>query len=889
MLPAIARMLIDQVPGAVVADLRKHYVVLPTSRACRRLAALLDGARGDRPLYPPRILTGGALVQQCLPPRRTQASDLMVSIAWQHVLAKADESDCRALAGHKEAIAERERASLACRLQSIVRELATAGTTPTEVAGRIAADHLPMSTSIWFAIDRMRRAMLATLDSAGLDEPETARAAALAAGDVFVDELTHLWVVAADPSPRERALLQAIDAKGVSVTSLVHGDEKILADAFTDSGIINHDWWTAAQLPMDTDSIRTCDGVPDQVAVVLECLADAGEDVDPTDVCIVVPDPTLGPLLQRLTRAEQVHVHLAEGRSASRGRIGSLLVAVHACLVSNDASTWGDLLRHPDIERLAGNDALVAWDALWAKHLPRDLSLPPSGGRAEFDALFVEVRKALAPLLGDTAAPASAWAAPIAEVLLAIVSDGAFGTDDDVSVLTMVQSHLQALHEMPAGAISVPAHAVIGALVQVLQDASMPAQRHPDAIDCVGWLDAHLDDASLCIITGMNEGTVPAAPSTDPWLPEGLRAAIGLSTAQQRFARDAWLMHAVVQSGRRVELIMPRRGAEGDPLLPSRLLLGARGEALAHRTLALIKPQGIEPSLTSRQPSAGAVCSFDGVQLPDGNPVIEGMSVTSFKTYLTDPLAFLLRQDRRIRSRDVCVQGDLDHRGFGDYLHRAVEAWGNLERNRDVPTTDVDVIERELLESLDTLTDSKFGNRPRPGVRLQHAIAGHRLRVFAQHQASHAKLGWKVKYIEQSWGMHPRDDAPSLHLGSGAGLSLSGRIDRIDEHPEYGWMAIDYKTGTRAIDPDKAHRDKSGEWLDLQLPLYAALMASSGMYVEGHRLGYVLLAPAVDTAGFAMAHFSNDDLAVAKAEAEAIVDVIQSGDLMQTVEDWCNQ
>ena len=888
MLPAIARMLVDHVSTDGVIDLRAHSVLLPTSRACRRLVSLLDSARGDRPLYPPSIVTGGALVQQCLPPRRTQASALMVSIAWQQVLAQADEDDCRALAGHTKSIAERERASLACRLQSLVRELATAGTTPTEVAAQIAADHLPMSTGLWFAIDRMRRAMLGLLDEAGLDEPETARAAALAHGGVFVDGLTHLWVVAADPSPRERALLQAIHAKGVSVTSLIHGEEHSLANAFTASGSIKHDWWIASQLSIDTACIRTCDSVPDQAAVVLSCLERAGE-LDSADVTIVVPDTELGPMLKRVARSEQVHLHLANGRPAAHGRIGSLLSAVHACLVSSDASVWGDLLRHPDIERIAPPGAIVQWDTLWAKHLPRDVTQPPLGGKAKFNALLGNVQSVLAPLLGNATAAASAWAAPIVEVLQAIVGSDATGTEDDEAVLETVQVHLQSLHEMPAGAIPVSAHVVLGALMQVLNDASMPLQRHPDAIDCVGWLDAHLDDADLCIITGLNEGTVPAAPSVDPWLPEGLRSAVGLVTAQQRYARDAWLLQATLQSGRRVELIMPRRGTQGDPLLPSRLLLGERGSDLAKRTLALIKPRDTEPSLSQRQPSAGIACTFDAIELPTGDPVINGVSVTSFRTYLADPLMFLLRQDRRIRARDVCVQGDLDHRGFGDYLHRAVEHWGERELDRSQPTTDANVIEQELLEALDTLTVFKFGDRQRPGVRLQVAIARHRLSVFAAHQAEHAAAGWKVKLIEHSWGTHPANNAPSPILGSGNGLPLSGRIDRIDEHPEHGLMAIDYKSGTKALDPDKAHRDHEGNWIDLQLPLYAALMGSSGMQVAGDRLGYILLAPSMDTAGFSMAHFSDGDLASAKNQAESIIDVIQSGGLMQVVEDWCDQ
>jgi hypothetical protein len=812
----------------------------------------------------------------------------MVAIAWQHVLAHAPEEDCRAIAGHDQAIEARERASIASRLQTIVRELATAGMTPAEVAAQIASDHLPMSTRLWDAIDRMRRAMLSVLDEAGLDEPETARAELLATGNVFVDGWTHLWVVAADPAPRERALLDAIETHGVSVTSLIHGDEAKLGEAFSETGVIDREWWTRAKVAFDTNTIHTCDSVPDQVAVVLSCLANAGE-VDPTKVSIVVPDASLGPLLHRGTRAEGVHVHLADGQSSATGRIGSLLTALHACLVSDDAAVWGDLLRHPDIEHLAPMGAIAKWDALWAAHLPRDLTMPPPKAKEKYEAIVDPMRDVLKPLLAQVSAPASAWAAPICVVLNTIIQERPNGSGEDAAVLEFVQTHLQALHEMPVGAIEIPAHIVIGALVQALQAASIPADRHPDAMDCIGWLDAHLDDAPLCILTGLNEGMVPAAPSTDPWLPEGLRAAVGLSTAKQRFARDAWLLHATMQSGRRVELIVPRRGTEGDPLLPSRLLLGERGEELARRTLALIKPTKAEQTIAARQSSSGVDCVFDEKPIPAGPPFITGVSVTTFKTYFNDPLAFLLRQDRRIRSRDVCVQGDLDNRGFGNFLHLVVEHWGRDECNRTSPTTCVQTIEEHLLKSLEAVTAREFGPRLRPGVRLQRAIAVHRLRVFAQHQGAQAAAGWKVKHLERSWGNHHDCQAPALQLGSGAGLPLSGRIDRIDEHPELGLMAIDYKSGTKVLNPDKTHRNKAGEWIDLQLPLYAALMKSSGMHVDGRHLGYVLLAPADELAGFHMATFTQADLDDAESEAASVIDIIQEGQLMQIVQDWCDR
>jgi RecB family exonuclease len=53
---------------------------------------------------------------------------------------------------------------------------------------------------------------------------------------------------------------------------------------------------------------------------------------------------------------------------------------------------------------------------------------------------------------------------------------------------------------------------------------------------------------------------------------------------------------------------------------------------------------------------------------------------------------------------------------------------------------------------------------------------------------------------------------------------LSGRIDRIDRNPTTGaWVVFDYKTGETGGDPSSA-LTRSGEWRDLQLPLYRCLL-----------------------------------------------------------------
>jgi RecB family exonuclease len=111
-----------------------------------------------------------------------------------------------------------------------------------------------------------------------------------------------------------------------------------------------------------------------------------------------------------------------------------------------------------------------------------------------------------------------------------------------------------------------------------------------------------------------------------------------------------------------------------------------------------------------------------------------------------------------------------------------------------------------------------------------------------------------------------------------ASLRLTGRIDRVDLHPEHGHAALDYQTSSEAPDPDRSHRRRDGRWIDLQLPLYRVLLRSIGIAVAPTRLGYFALPSNPDAAGLRMAH-GWDEAVVSDAEEEArrIARLIEAG------------
>ena len=95
----------------------------------------------------------------------------------------------------------------------------------------------------------------------------------------------------------------------------------------------------------------------------------------------------------------------------------------------------------------------------------------------------------------------------------------------------------------------------------------------PGAIELLGWLELPLDDAPALIVTSFHERFVPQSVTSDLFLPNALREKLGIDDNARRYARDAYALSTLIQSREHVRLIVARRNVDGDPELPSRLLL----------------------------------------------------------------------------------------------------------------------------------------------------------------------------------------------------------------------------------------------------------------------------------------------------------------------------
>jgi ATP-dependent helicase/nuclease subunit B len=406
--------------------------------------------------------------------------------------------------------------------------------------------------------------------------------------------------------------------------------------------------------------------------------------------------------------------------------------------------------------------------------------------------------------------------------------------------------------------------------------AQPPADR---VIDVQGWLELLYEPGKHLIICGMNETFVPARSGGEPWLSENIRKALGLVSDENRHARDAYLLHAMLQmraEAGSAHLICGKTGDGGETYLPSRLLFQIPRAELVPAVKNLFRE--IEP------PEANLIWTRDfNWQTPSAENR-ERISVTALRDYLACPFRFYLKHIVRMGAPEP-DRREMNARDFGSITHFVLECWGNDTEAREL--ADTEKLAAYFDSKLNEVILENFGEKPPLAIRIQTGSIRQRLAWFAAQQAQIRADGWEITGIERKLAI------PSN------GFVISGMIDRIDRHRETGQLrVIDYKTGD-VKDIEKEHRQKitarttipthfpedgptfqSGQdakgkpfdafWKNLQLPLYALAekIDSDGLLPIP---AYIHLGKTADNVKMTTwDNFSEDDLESAKACADWI-------------------
>lgn len=434
------------------------------------------------------------------------------------------------------------------------------------------------------------------------------------------------------------------------------------------------------------------------------------------------------------------------------------------------------LANPPERERKRRAEAAAWWPE--ARDLLAPIEAVFEGGPQPLGTLLAALRETAQALCGDTL-----WSGPAGRAASELLAD------------------LEA--EAGAGPASVDP-ASLAPLLKTLMDevAVRPPQGGHPRLAIYGLIEARLQTADLMILGGLNEGTWPGQPAPDPWLAPRIRAELGLPGLERRVGVSAHDLAGAL--GAPLALITRARRDASQPAIASRFwlrlqaLAGERFErarGLERWTRALDDPGEHKPE---RQPAPSPPAILRPTRI----------AVTDVDRLKADPYAFYAKRILKLQPLDP-VDADPSAAWRGTAVHDVLERWAREDDCRPEALRP-----RALAMLADERTHPMMRALWQP--RLMEAIDW-----IAAEIARGAAAGRQVLAVERE-GKIPI-----------AGVTLSGKFDRIDRLPDGSLAVIDYKTGK----PPSPAAVRAG--FSLQLGLLG-LIAERGGYdgIRGDARGF---------------------------------------------------
>lgn len=379
-----------------------------------------------------------------------------------------------------------------------------------------------------------------------------------------------------------------------------------------------------------------------------------------------------------------------------------------------------------------------------------------------------------------------------------------------------------------------------------------------------GWLELLWEESPCLVVAGVNEEHVPGILISHPFLPDGLREKLGLPCQGSRYARDAYLCHAIAaqRSPGSLRWICGQWSDRGDALKPSRLLMRCADEELPARVRMLFPKEDAKKVVI--EPPRSLAWKLKP-QLREPKPPTH-VSHSRLSSYLRCPFDYYLNNETKWGNAVDPAKQEMDAMEFGELIHKA------LDRFAKDPALRVSENATEIAEYLESivvaLARQQWGSSLPMLVRLQIEGARQRLRAVADSEVASRQDGWRIMEAEYAI----ESEAHPVLIG---GAKLKGTIDRVERRERGGvneLRVLDFKTSDNPVDPLAAHvtkvssrrkasetdqwkqvlarDDKSYQWQSLQLPLYAAALHARGLGVPA--VGYFCIPKSVQKTGVNM-------------------------------------
>ncbi|MEG3177499.1 double-strand break repair protein AddB [Sphingomonas sp. RB3P16] len=306
--------------------------------------------------------------------------------------------------------------------------------------------------------------------------------------------------------------------------------------------------------------------------------------------------------------------------------------------------------------------------------------------------------------------------------------------------------------------------ASLAPLLKTLMDevAVRPPQGGHPRLAIYGLIEARLQTADVMILGGLNEGTWPGVPAPDPWLAPRIRVELGLPGLDRGVGMAA---HDLAQAlGAPTALLTRARRGGTQPAIASRFWLRLQalaGERFDRATELEGWARGLDdPGVHQPEPQPAPVPP------PERRPT--KIAVTDVDRLKADPYAFYAKRILGLAQLDP-VDADPSAAWRGTAVHEILERWA-----------------REDACALDTLHD-----RARAMFDQAHPM---------QRALWKPRLMEAIDWIVAQMGRNQDEGRTVLAVEQSgeaalAGVTLTGKFDRIDRLADGTLAVIDYKTG----------------------------------------------------------------------------------------------
>ncbi len=733
-------------------------VVVPTAQAGRRLRRRLAEVCGA--VVPPHVVMPSTVVMPADREKLANRTDELLAF-WEALGAKASLDE-------------------AAQIVDVRRALGANVLTCADVAARVgnlvSPEIADSETVRWQQLAEIEARAYAVLARRGKTDTTVAMKATLAAPTIKSGITEIVLACVLEPLP---ALHQALEGLNLPVTELLPEPA------------------TSPYLPLTRAQIQpsgTATGEATKVAAILASVAP--QEALPA-VCLA--DATMFPELQGALQAKGIRAHNPSATPLATSALGHLIAQLCAFAQTSSYAVFSALIRGGDVRRwleealgFSVEDflaALVQLDELQAQYLPErvaDIYSHTTGTLRKIFDFILETFKT-----GD-----------LRTVLTDIFRSRQLNESESEAREFMAAA--QVVQELLTDCFnpSVPEERQIPLFQHRLKEVTYSLE--PDEGELVqtdGWLELPFVEADELRIVGFQEGCVPESIVGHAFLPDSLRAALGLPSNQSRTIRDTEILRLALACRRpeAVSISFHAVDSTGDVLKPSRLLfLCEEVSELAARVSQYYGIQvGTEEGHSADLPEAWKL----NLPIPPDYVPLEKTSPTKLDAYLNCPLTYYLTQVFGESTTDVARE--LDAAEFGTLAHRALELWA-LSDKKD--SEDASEIAQALAHHVDSVLMERFGSAIPAIVALQGESVKTRLKHFASQQVAWHKEGWRIVGTEE-W--------LSIRYGH---TCINGKVDRIDRNCLTGaWCVIDYKTW----DSDKSKNQR------LQLPLYVAMLDAS--------------------------------------------------------------